>query len=270
MTENATDPAGDVVTYHVSDAVATITLNRPDSMNALGTDMKEALRDRVLEAADDPAVRAVVLTGSGRAFCAGQDLKEHAAMLETHSEPLGDTISDHYNPTVSALATMPKPVIAAVNGVAVGAGMSFACACDLRIVGESTRFNVAFASIGLTCDTGMSWTLPRLVGWGKAHELLLFPRMIAASEARELGLATEVVADDEVVPRAQAVARELASGPTVAYGAIRRALAVSAAAPLDAALEHEGEMMMLAGNTADHRAAVAAFMAKKQPVFHGR
>lgn len=264
-----TDQA-DVVAYEVIDGVATITLNRPDAMNALDTAMKEQFRDRTLEAAIDPDVRAVVLTGSGTAFCAGQDLKEHADMLGREEEPLGDTIHEHYNPTVRALLTMPKPVVCAVNGMAVGAGMSFACACDIRVVAESAAFNVAFASIGLSCDTGMSWTLPRLVGWGKAHELLLFPRKITATEALDLGLASEIVPDSEVTDRAQAMAKELADGPTVAFGAIKSALTVSASAALDDALEHEGTMMMRAGNTADHRDAVAAFVAKQKPQFHGQ
>jgi 2-(1,2-epoxy-1,2-dihydrophenyl)acetyl-CoA isomerase len=259
----------------VTDAVATITLNRPDTMNALNTAMKEKFRERVRQAAEDPGVRAVVLTGSGRAFCAGQDLKEHSEMLDQASQHqegrlLGDTIHDHYNPTVHALLTMPKPVVAAVNGLAIGAGMSFACACDLRTVAESAAFNVAFASVGLSCDTGMSWTLPRLVGWGKARELLLFPRKITAAEALELGLATEVVPDSELASRTQQLATELANGPTVAYGAIKSALAVSASASLDEALKHEGVMMMRAGQTSDHREAVRAFVAKQKPEFHGQ
>lgn len=257
------------IAYEKTDGVATITLNRPDAMNALDTAMKHQLRDSLSEAAGDDVVRVVVLTGSGRAFCAGQDLKEHAAMLDDHDEALSGTINEHYNPTVRALLTMPKPVIAAVNGLAVGAGMSFACACDLRIVAESAGFNVAFASIGLSCDTGLSWTLPRLVGWGKAREFLLSPRNISAAEALHVGLATEVVPDADLAGRVAELAAKLAAGPTVAYGAIKRALLVSATAPLDDALENEGRMMMRAGDTADHREAVEAFLAKRTPHFHG-
>lgn len=263
----------ELVLYEVTDGVATVTMNRPDAMNALNTAMKGHLRDAVLEAGDDDSVRAVVLTGTGKAFCAGQDLKEHAELMRAAAgdpSSLGGTISEHYNPTVTALLTMQKPVIAAVNGIAVGAGMSFALACDFRVTGASANYNVAFASIGLSCDTGMSWTLPRLVGWGQAHELLMFPRTIPADEALSLGLTTSVAQDDEVLVRAQAMAAELAAGPTVAYGAIRQALTFSADAPLQEALRHEGEMMMRAGDTEDHREAVAAFLAKQKPTFHGR
>lgn len=265
-----TTTSSDAITYTMADGVATIMMNRPDAMNALNTDMKEQLRDRVVQAAADDTVRAVVLTGSGRAFCAGQDLKEHATMLDADHEPLGDTIHEHYNPTVRALLTMPKPVVAVVNGLAVGAGMSFACACDLRIAAESAAFNVAFASVGLSCDTGMSWTLPRLVGWAKARELLLSPRTIPSAEALRLGLVTEVVPDEDLPERGSELAARLAEGPTVAYGAIKSALAVSASATLDDALEHEGRMMMHAGNTSDHREAVTAFVEKRKPQFRGR
>ena len=190
------------VTYSVDDAVATITLDRPEAMNSLDNATKVALRDRVLQAADDPAVRAVVLTGSGRAFCVGQDLKEHADALAAGAADLGQTVREHYNPIATTLATMPKPVIAAVNGIAAGAGAAFAFACDLRIVANTAGFNLAFAAIGLSCDSGSSWTLPRLVGWARARELLLLPRTVPAEEALALALATEVVPAGSVLARA--------------------------------------------------------------------
>lgn len=258
------------VLYALDAGVATITLNRPEAMNSLDTATKVALRDEVRRAADDPAVRAVVLTGSGRAFCVGQDLKEHASALSTGESSLGTTVAEHYNPIVSGLLTMPKPVVAAVNGVAAGAGAAFAFACDFRIVADSAGFNLAFAAIGLSCDSGSSWTLPRLVGWAKARELLMRPRTVDAAEARSLGLATEVVPADDLLPRADALAREFATGPTVAYGAIRRALNYSATHGLEDSLTHEGEQMGRTGATDDHRAAVSSFLAKQQPEFHGR
>lgn len=258
------------VQYTVDHGVATITLNRPEAMNSLDTATKNALRDVVVRAADDAPVRAVVLTGSGRAFCVGQDLKEHADGLRTGSADLGTTIQEHYNPIARALATMPKPVIAAVNGVAAGAGASFAFACDLRIVGESAGFNLAFAAIGLPGDSGSTWTLPRLVGWAKARELLLMPRTVKAAEAATLGLASEVVPDSEVMARATELARHLAAGPTVAYAAIREGLAYSAAHSLDEALEREAELMSIAAATEDHQAAVASFLAKRPAEFHGK
>jgi 2-(1,2-epoxy-1,2-dihydrophenyl)acetyl-CoA isomerase len=261
----------DTVLYDVTDGVATVTLNRPDAMNALDTELKTALRDTLLAAAEDAQVRAVVLTGNGRAFCVGQDLGEHATNLGSAAgvEAVWTTVPEHYTPIAKALATMPKPVIAAVNGVAAGAGAAFAFACDFRIVAQTAGFNLAFAAIGLSADSGSSWTLPRLVGMARAKELLLLPSTVPADRALELGLATEVVEAAEVLPTATALAARLAAGPTVAYGAIRRALAFSAGHGIDESLDFEGKMMALTGSTADHRGAVASFLAKEKPVFEG-
>jgi 2-(1,2-epoxy-1,2-dihydrophenyl)acetyl-CoA isomerase len=228
------------------------------------------LRDDIRRAADDQSVRAVVLTGSGRAFCVGQDLNEHADALRSGSASLGTTVEQHYNPIVYSLATMEKPVVAAVNGVAAGAGASFAFACDFRIVGQSAGFNLAFTAIGLSCDSGSSWTLPRLVGWAKARELLMLPRTVRADEALALGLATEVVSDDTVLTRARELARQLAAGPTLAYAAVRDVLNYSATHSLEESLAREGEMMNRTGATDDHRSAVTAFLAKQKPEFSGR
>lgn len=274
MSDAVNDPTSDSlngpVQYELADGVASITLARPEAMNALDTATKDALKARVLEAAADPAVRAVLLAGSGRAFCVGQDLREHVDALAADPRATWQTVPEHYSPIVQALATMPKPVVAAVNGVAAGAGAAFAWACDLRIMAASAGFNTAFAAIGLSCDSGSSWTLPRLVGWARAKELLLMPRTVKAEEALALGLATEVVPDDAVLSRAREVAVQLAAGPTVAYGAIRRSLEFSAGHSLHDSLGFEGEMMALTGTTADHLAAVAAFNAKQKPVFDGR
>src|SRR5690606_24456899 len=205
------------------DAVATITLTRPDALNALDTATKEALRNAVQQAAGDAQVRCVLLTGEGRAFCVGQDLNEHARQLDS-GVSIDDTVTRHYNPITQALLTMPKPVVAAVNGVAAGAGAGFALAADLRVVGESAGFNLAFAGVGLGPDSGISWTLPRLGGSAKAIELLMRPRTVDAATALELGLATRVVPDDQVLTEATALAAELARGPTMAYAAIRQAV----------------------------------------------
>ena len=258
------------VLYVIDAGIATITLNRPETMNSLDTKTKVVLRDDLRRAADDPSVRAVVLTGSGRAFCVGQDLREHADALRSGSASLGQTVEEHYNPIVYTLATMGKPVVAAVNGVAAGAGASFAFACDFRIVGQSAGFNLAFTAIGLSCDSGSSWTLPRLIGWAKARELLMLPRTVKADEARALGLATEVVPDHTVLPRARELARQLADGPTIAYAAVRDVLAYSATHSLEESLVREGEMMSMTGATEDHRAAVTAFLAKQKAEFNGR
>ena len=258
------------VTLAVDDGVATITLNRPEAMNSLDGPTKVALRDTVLAVATDDAVRCVVLTGSGRAFCVGQDLKEHVGLLHAeHQGALFATVPEHYNPTVLALATMPKPVIAAVNGVAAGAGASLAFACDFRLLAESAGFNLAFAGIGLSCDTGSSWTLPRLVGRAKAIELLYEPRTIDARESLALGLASRVVPSEELTDRAHDLAARLASGPTQAYGAIRRSVAFSAGHDLETSLDFEAQMMALTGATRDHHNAVDAFLAKQKPTFEG-
>jgi len=259
------------VRYEVNEGVGTIALNRPDSMNGLDVATKEALLAAVDEAVGDTAVRCVVLTGSGRAFCVGQDLKEHIQILQSsEAESLFRTVEEHYNPIVTALATMPKPVVAGVNGVAAGAGASLAFACDFRVLTRSAGFNLAFTGVGLSCDTGSSWTLQRIVGRAKALELLYFPRTIDSEESLELGLATKVVDQDEFAAEVAALARRLAAGPTVSYGAIRRSVEFSAGHDLVESLEFEAKMMTLTGNTEDHRNAVASFVAKEQPTFTGR
>ncbi|MGV9312490.1 2-cyclohexenylcarbonyl CoA isomerase [Streptomyces sp. NPDC003691] len=266
----------DSVLYDVTDGLATITLNRPDAMNALDVGTKVALREAVRAAAADEAVRAVLLTGSGRAFCVGQDLKEHTVLLARDAErgaasgSAMNTVGEHYNPIVRALAGMPKPVVAAVNGVAAGAGLGFALASDIRIVADTASFTTAFADVGLTADSGVSWTLPRLVGHGRAADLLLFPRSLTAREAYELGIANRLVAPDALLAEAGAVARALAEGPTLAYAAIKESLAHAAAHSFEETLAKEDELQTRAGGSADHRAAVAAFTAKRKPEFKGR
>ncbi len=259
------------VLLRTTDGVATITLNRPDAMNGLDVATKDLLLATVRQVAADPEVRCVVLTGSGRAFCVGQDLKEHLAGLQGDTSiPLSDTVEKHYNPTVLALATMPKPVIAAVNGVAAGAGASLAFAADFRILVDTAGYNTSFAGVALSCDTGASWTLPRLVGRAKAMELLYFPRTVDAAEALELGLATQVVAAADFEQAVGELAVRLASGPTVSFGSIRQAVANSASSTLEDALAFEAEKMALTGGTEDHLAAVNAFVAKEKPTFRGR
>ena len=276
MTTSATSPnspnaSAAPVLLDVVDAVATITLNRPEAMNGLDVATKDLLLETVRQVADDPSVRCVVLTGSGRAFCVGQDLKEHLAGLTGEADvPLSDTVEKHYNPIMLALSTMPKPVIAAVNGVAAGAGASLAFAADFRILVDSAGYNTSFAGVALSCDTGSSWTLPRLVGRAKAMELLYFPRTVSAQEALELGLATQVVGEEELAGAVGELSRRLAAGPTVAFGSIRQAVAYSAAHPLEESLAFEAEKMALTGGTEDHLAAVNAFVAKEKPVFSGR
>lgn len=265
-------PDSQPVDYQVADGVATVRLSRPDEMNSLTLETKVRLRDALHEAAADSAVRCVVLTGSGRAFCVGQDLREHVTGMEAGDDPLGGstTVAEHYNPIATAIATMPKPVIAAVNGIAAGAGSSIAFAADFRVLARSAGFNTAFAAIAFSCDTGASWTLPRLVGQARAVDLLMRPRTVGADEALALGLATTVVDDDAFDEAVSALATELAQGPTLAYGAIKRAVAFSATHDLPSSLEHEGQKMAITGASTDHVVAVEAFLAKEKPVFTGR
>jgi enoyl-CoA hydratase/carnithine racemase len=259
----------ETVLYELTDGVAAITLNRPDAMNSLTVEMKVALRAAVERAAGDDAVRAVLLTGAGRAFCAGQDLREHATGLDA-GNGLGGTVYDHYNPIVRTITSMRKPVVAAVNGVAAGAGASLAFACDLIVASERASFATAFTKIGLAPDSGMSWTLQRLVGRAKAAELLLLAEPVPAARALELGLVSQVAPADQLDTAARALVGRLAVGPTAAYAAVKEALDHAAAHDLAAALEKEAELQDACVRTADHIAATGAFLKKEQPVFEGR
>jgi 2-(1,2-epoxy-1,2-dihydrophenyl)acetyl-CoA isomerase len=254
-----------------TDSVVTLTMNRPGSMNSLNVALKDALRDTLAELETDRSCRAVVLAGAGRAFCAGQDLAEHVTTLESgHGDPL-DTVHAHYNPIAARLANLPKPVVAAVSGMAAGAGASLAFLADLRIGGPGTSFLMAFSRVGLAADTGASWSLPRLVGHAKATELLLLAEPVSAEEAYRLGLLTRLVAEDgAVLSTAQELAARLAAGPTVAYGAIKRQLSIGDAGTLSEALAAEAQAQAICGATADHKAASLAFVNKQRPVFQGR
>ncbi|WP_033440092.1 enoyl-CoA hydratase-related protein [Saccharothrix sp. NRRL B-16314] len=251
-----------------ADGVRTFTLNRPESFNSFTVALKERFLEAAVEAAEADSVRAVVITGAGKAFCAGQDLKEHIGLLEAGDPAPLNTVEKHYNPLIKAIVAMPKPVIAAVNGMAAGAGASLAFASDLRVAGAGAKFLMAFANVGLTADSGASWTLPRLIGHGRAMEMMLLAQPVGAEEALRIGMVGQVVPDGEVLSTAQALARKLAAGPTTAYAKIKEAMAFTGA--LEAALEVEARTQAEAGATADHREAVAAFVAKRKPDFTGR
>jgi 2-(1,2-epoxy-1,2-dihydrophenyl)acetyl-CoA isomerase len=299
----------DSVRWDLDGAVATITLNRPQARNALTAELKNELLAALREAASSQQVRAVLITGAGQAFCAGQDLREHAELLEAASAdaapqdakpaagappsgapaahvPAGaasavgpppadtpaplDTVREHYNPLVLAIRSMPKPVIAAVNGVAAGAGAGLAFACDIRIAAQGASFLMAFARVGLAADTGVSWTLPRLAGAGLAAELLMLAEPIRAPRALELGLVSQVVEDADLPVTARALAARMAAGPTAAYAGIKEQLNFAAGHTLAEALDKEAEVQSLLGRTADHQAATLAFTRKQEPRFLGR
>ncbi|MDX3078139.1 enoyl-CoA hydratase/isomerase family protein [Streptomyces sp. NPDC088354] len=261
----------DTVLYEVSDGLATITLNRPDAMNALDIETKVALRDALRAAGADRVVRAVLLTATGRAFCVGQDLKEHVALSgEAGGGAAMSTVREHYNPIVTAITTMPKPVVAGINGVAAGAGAGFAFACDYRVAADTAAFNTSFVGVALTADSGASWTLPRLIGRSRAADLLLFPRTVPAREAYELGIVNRLVPAADLAAEAAAVARGLAEGPTVAYAAVKASLAYGEEHSLVETLAKEDELQTLAGASEDHRIAVEAFLKKEKPRYLGR
>jgi 2-(1,2-epoxy-1,2-dihydrophenyl)acetyl-CoA isomerase len=260
----------DVLIVDRTDAVATLTLNRPESMNALSVELKEALGTALDEIARDGSVRAVVITGAGRGFCVGQDLREHAALLESGDPAPLSTVTQHYNPLITALATMPKPAIAAVNGMAAGAGAGISFACDFRLASASAAFLIAFANVGLSLDSGVSWTLPRLVGAARATALCLLAEPVSADAALEMGLVNAVVEPERLAAAAQELAARLAAGPTAAYAAIKTSLSVGATATLEQTLAKEAELQTAMGATDDHRLATAAFLAKQNPIFTGR
>ena len=300
----------DSVRWDLDGAVATITLNRPQARNALTAELKTALLGALRQAASSPQVRAVLITGAGQAFCAGQDLREHAELLgaggpdeatpAAGAPPSGapaartpagsasavapapagvqpsaapaplDTVREHYNPLVLAIRSMPKPVVAAVNGVAAGAGAGLAFACDLRIAAQGASFLMAFARVGLAADTGVSWTLPRLAGAGRAAELLMLAEPIRAPQALEFGLVNQVVQDADLLTVAGALAARLAAGPTAAYAGIKEQLDYAAGHGLGEALDKEAEVQTALGRTEDHRAATLAFTRKQEPRFLGR
>lgn len=266
---------GDVVLVEDTDGVRTITLNRPAAYNSLNVELKNRLVETLRVTAADDDVRAVVLTGAGKAFCAGQDLKEHVGLLMAKDPAPLSTVEEHYNPIATSIAEMPKPIIAAVNGPAAGAGAAFAYAADVRIAASSANFLMAFANVGLGPDSGASWTLQRLIGYGRALELMMLPRKVHADEALRIGLVSEVIddtadtGDGAVLTRAQELAAKLATGPTVAYQKIKQTLAAATSSSLREALAAEQVAQNELGTTADHHEAVDAFVNKRTPKFTG-
>ncbi len=247
------------------EGILTITLNRPDVLNAFNDLMLRELHDALRQAARDAAVRCVVLTGAGRGFCSGQDLRDRGAATFSFSESL----RSRYNPVILQIRTMEKPVIAAVNGVAAGAGCSLALAADLRIASDRASFIEVFARVGLVPDSGSTYFLPRLVGLGKALELSYMADPVDAQEALRLGLVNRVVPHDDLPAQTALLAQRLAAGPTRGYGLTKRAINHALHAPLEQTLDYEAALQEIAGRTADHREGVAAFLEKRQANFKG-
>jgi 2-(1,2-epoxy-1,2-dihydrophenyl)acetyl-CoA isomerase len=256
----------------VEGGVAVLTMNRPERLNALTRAMLSGLRTHLAALAEDPAVGCVVLTGAGRAFCSGGDVRAQAAAAGK-SEQTPEHRADQLRASMEAsrlLHDMPKPTIAMVNGVAAGAGMSLALACDLRIAGESARMTTAFAKVGLSGDYGGTYFLTQLVGPSKARELYLTAELLDASRLLALGLVSRVVPDATLVTETMALAGRFASGPRVAYRYIKRNMKVAEEGSLADTLDAEAFGMLRCRETADHAEAARAFVEKRAPVFSGR
>ncbi len=256
----------DTVTRDDAAGVATLTLQRPGLSSALRRDLLAA----VGEVAADDSVRAVLLTGTGRAFCVGQDLAEHVESLRGNAATSLSVVEEEYNPLILTLAALRVPVVVAINGACAGAGLGIALAGDLRIAAAGAKLTTAFTGIGLSSDSALAARLVHCVGVSRATELLLLPEPFPAETAAEWGLVHRVVPPEQVLPEAQALAARLAAGPTAAYRAVKTVLATAATDSLEETLALEARLQTELGQTADHREAVEAFLAKRAPEFTGR
>jgi 2-(1,2-epoxy-1,2-dihydrophenyl)acetyl-CoA isomerase len=266
MGGDRTPPSFSTIRLDVADSIATITLDRPDALNALTVEMKQELLAAFRAFARDRAIRAVVLTGAGRAFCAGQDLKERQS---AEAAPLAIELRERYNPIIHAMRALDQPIVGAVNGVAAGAGASLAFACDIRVLADDASFLLAFGRIGLVPDSGATWFLPRLVGSAKAAELALLGDSLSAADAERFGLVARVTPADELQDEARRIAARLAALAPRALALTKRALQRTWSLDLDAALEDEAFRQGIAGATADHAEGMAAFLEKRPPRFEG-
>ena len=249
--------------------VLTITLNRPEKLNAFNPEMHKLLRQALERALDEADVRALLLTGAGRGFCAGQDLSERnspdAAPID-----LSVSLGSNYNPLVRRMRALPKPIVCAVNGVAAGAGANIALACDIVLAARSASFVQSFSKLGLVPDSGGTYFLPRLVGSARAIALALLSERLSAEDAERWGLIWKAVEDDRLLEEATALARKLASGPTRGYGLVKKAMHASSGNSLDAQLDLERDLQREAGFSEDYREGVAAFLQKRTPNYKGK
>jgi 2-(1,2-epoxy-1,2-dihydrophenyl)acetyl-CoA isomerase len=258
-----------LITVAKSDGLATLTLSQPEKLYAVSRKMIAEIKSAWEDIAADSSVRAVLLTGAGRGFCAGADLadpdRDNGAMADS-----GAALEKFFNPVIRTMRTLPKPIVAAVNGVAAGVGMSFALAADIAVAGKSASFLQAFARIGLLPDGGSTWFLPHAVGDARARALGLLGTSVPAEEAARMGMIWQVVDDAALMDEATALARRLASGPTLSYAAIKQAINLAATNTLDQQLDLERHGQRALGKTADHREGVAAFLARRPAQFTGR
>lgn len=260
-------PTYETLLYTIADGVLTITMNRPDVYNALNEQMKKELHDAFRQAERDDAARCIVLRGAGdRAFCSGQDLKEHGRARRS----LKESLEQSYNPLIRRMRSIEKPVIGMINGVAAGAGCSMALACDMRIMANTAKLIEVFVRIALVPDSGSHWFLPRLAGMARAFEYAATGRDITAEEAERVGLVNRSVPAAELETATMELARALAAGPTRAYGLIKRTLNKALVSDLDSLLDYEALIQQAASETEDHQEGVSAFLEKRKPGFKGR
>ncbi|HEY7864757.1 MAG TPA: 2-(1,2-epoxy-1,2-dihydrophenyl)acetyl-CoA isomerase PaaG [Psychromonas sp.] len=260
----------DSVLTTIENGVCLIFLNRPKQLNSFNPEMHKALMSALKNANRNDQVRSIVITGVGRAFCAGQDLNDRNISADQARPDLGESIEKFYNPLIKMLVEINKPIIAAVNGVAAGAGANLALACDIVIAGKSASFIQAFCKLGLVPDSGGTWTLPRLIGPARAKALMLLGNKLPAEQAKEWGMIWECVEDDQLMSEAITQAQHLATQPTTGLGYIKRALNQSSDNTLSEQLALERDLQRLAGRSDDYREGVTAFFEKRQPVFKGR
>jgi 2-(1,2-epoxy-1,2-dihydrophenyl)acetyl-CoA isomerase len=260
-------PEYQTLTCTPTEGVLTITMNRPEVYNAFNEQMKKDVNDAFKEAEKDAAVRCIVLRGAGeKAFCSGQDLKEHAGLKRS----LKESLEKSYNPLIRRMRTTEKPVIGMINGVAAGAGCSVALACDMRIMATTAKLTEVFVRIGLVPDSGSHWFLPRLVGMARAFEYSATGRDITAEEAMEVGLVNRIAPPDQLERVTMEIARQFANAPTRAIGLIKRTLNKALTADLDSLLDYEAYIQQIASETEDHREGVKAFLEKRHARFVGR
>jgi 2-(1,2-epoxy-1,2-dihydrophenyl)acetyl-CoA isomerase len=257
------------LTVERAGGVATITLNRPDAFNAFNFRMGREIFDAALEVDEDPEVRCVVMTGSGKAFCAGGDVREFVDNLPRIGVHLKQ-LTTYFHGAISRLTRSDKPVITAVNGIVAGGGLALALSADIVVASEAARFTMAYSKIGATPDGSSSYFLPRLVGLRRAMDLYFTNRVLTAREALDWGLITRVTPDPELRSTVEALARELAEGPTKAFGAAKRLFHQSTSESLETQMELEAQAIARSGHTEDFREGVTAFVAKKTPTFRGR